>query len=68
MTKESLNVKMDLLKVPKIQKMNSPLSSVLSSDDEHGLGFHHTLVSQINEGLSKLLSRFIGKSNRIEVL
>jgi hypothetical protein len=30
--------------VPRILKMNSPMTPV-SEDDETGLGFHHTLVS-----------------------
>lgn len=45
MSKEPLNVKMDLLHVPKIQKMNSPISSGKTDEDEIGLGYHHTLVS-----------------------
>lgn len=37
---------MDLLNVPKIQKMNAPMSSLMGdSSDEIGLGYHHTLVS-----------------------
>lgn len=44
MSKQPL--KMDLLNVPKIQRMNSPLSSLAdNSNDEIGLGYHHTLVS-----------------------
>lgn len=39
-------LKMDLLNVPKIQKMNSPLSILAaSSNDEIGLGYQNTLVS-----------------------
>lgn len=41
-----LPLKMDLLNVPKIQKMNAPMSSLMGdSSDEIGLGYHHTLVS-----------------------
>lgn len=45
MSRQPLDVKMDLLKIPKIQKMNSPMSPVKSDDDDIGLGYHHTLVS-----------------------
>lgn len=46
MSKKPLDVKMDLLGVPKIQRMNAPTSPV-SDDDEAGLGYHHTLVSNL---------------------
>jgi hypothetical protein len=45
MAKQCLNEKMDHLLVPRIQKMNSPMSPVTSDDEEGGLGYHHTLVS-----------------------
>lgn len=41
---------MDLLVVPKIQRMNSATSST-NDDDEIGLGYHHTLV-RMNINLS----------------
>lgn len=43
MSKKPLDVKMDLLVVPKIQRMNSATSPT-NDDDEIGLGYHHTLV------------------------
>jgi hypothetical protein len=46
MSKQYLNGKMDRLPVPQIKKMNSPMASLVTSDDEEiGLGYHHTLVS-----------------------
>lgn len=45
MSKQPLNGKMNLLTVPKIQRMNSTMS--VTSDDEGGLGYHHTLVSNL---------------------
>lgn len=45
MSKKPLDPKMDLLSVPKIQKMNSPISPGKTDDDDIGLGYHHTLVS-----------------------
>lgn len=50
MAKQPLNGKVDHLLVPRIQKMNSPMSSIVTSDDEEiGLGYHHTLVSSFNQ-------------------
>lgn len=45
MSRKPLDVKMDLLSVPKIQKMNTPMSPDKTDDDDIGLGYHHTLVS-----------------------
>lgn len=43
MSKQPLNVKMNLLSVPRIQKMNSSLEP--DEEDEVGMGYTHTLVS-----------------------
>lgn len=44
MSGKLLELKMKNLDVPRIQKMNSPLTPPISGDEESGLGFHHTLV------------------------
>lgn len=44
MSKQPLDAKMKLLVVPKVQRMNSEVSPV-NDEEEIGLGYHHTLVS-----------------------
>lgn len=49
MSKEPFNLKMDLLKTPRIQKMGVSMTSLKSTTDDDdatsGLGYQNTLVS-----------------------